>query len=40
MKYIDYIQFKNESLKIRDTEARGLIQDNANDIASVKSKAN
>ena len=40
MKYIDYIQFKNESLKIRDTEARGLIQDNANEIASVKSKAN
>lgn len=40
MKYIDYIQFKNESLKIRDTEGRGLIQDNANDIASVKSKAN
>lgn len=40
MKYIDYIQFKNESLKIRDTEARGLIQDNVNEIASVKSKAN
>lgn len=40
MKYIDYIQFKNESLKIRDTEGRGLIQDNANEIASVKSKAN
>lgn len=40
MKYIDYIQFKNDSLKIRDTEARGLIQDNVNEIASVKSKAN
>lgn len=40
MKYIDYIQFKNESLKIRDTEGRELIQDNANEIASVKSKAN
>ena len=39
MKYIDYIQFKSESLKIRDTEARGLIQDNANEIAGVKSKA-
>lgn len=35
-KYLDYIQFKNENLKIRDTEARTLIQDNANDIASLK----
>lgn len=40
MKYLDYVQFKSESLKIRDTEARGLIQDNANEIAGVKSKAN
>lgn len=35
-KYLDYVQFKNENLKIRDTEARTLIQDNANDIASLK----
>lgn len=35
-KYLDYIQFKNENLKVRDTEARTLIQDNANDIASLK----
>lgn len=35
-KYLDYVQFKNENLKIRDTEARQLIQDNANDIASLK----
>lgn len=39
-KYLDYVQFKNENLKVRDTEARGLIQDNANEIAGVKSKAN
>lgn len=35
-KYLDYVQFKNENLKVRDTEARTLIQDNANDIASLK----
>lgn len=35
-KYLDNIQFKNENLKVRDTEARALIQDNANDIASLK----
>ena len=35
-KYLDAIQFKNENLKVRDTEARQLIQDNSNDIASLK----
>lgn len=35
-KYLDYVQFKNENLKVRDTEARTLIQDNANNIASLK----
>ena len=39
-KYLDYVQFKNENLKVRDTEARTLIQDNANDIASLKPRMN
>lgn len=39
-KYLGNVDFNGENLKIIDIEGRGLIQDNANEIASVKSKAN
>lgn len=39
-KYLGNVDFNGENLKIIDTEGRGLIQNNANEIASVKAKAN
>ena len=39
-KYLGNVDFNGENLKIIDTEGRGLIQDNTNEIASVKAKAN
>lgn len=39
MFYLDNVNFNNDNLKIRDVEARGLIQDNTNAINSVKAKA-
>ena len=39
-KYLGNVDFNGENLKIIDTEGRGLIQNNTNEIASVKAKAN
>ena len=39
-KYLEHIDFNGEDLKLRDIEGRALIQDNTNEIASVKVKAN
>lgn len=39
-KYLGNVDFNGENLKVIDLEARGLIQDNTNEIASVKAKAN
>ena len=39
-KYLGNVDFNGENLKVIDLEARGLIQENTNQIASVKAKAN
>lgn len=39
-KYLEHIEFNGTDIILRDAEARGLIQENTNEIASVKAKAN
>ena len=39
-KYLGNVDFNGENIKVIDLEARGLIQENTNQIASVKAKAN
>lgn len=39
-KYLEHIEFNGTDILLRDAEARGLIQENVDEIASVKAKAN